>query len=73
VLVVAAVALHGWAAGCLARAGYAERKKKLTARGPHRHNRTPYYIAQFKMDTGFSYSPGSLGFTFVFADRLHGL
>jgi phospholipid methyltransferase len=53
VLVVAAVALHGWAAGYLARAGYAEREKKLTVRGPYRHNRNPYYLAQFMMDTGF--------------------
>jgi protein-S-isoprenylcysteine O-methyltransferase Ste14 len=53
VLVVAAGALHGWAAGYLARAGYAEREKKLTIRGPYRHNRNPYYLAQVMMDTGF--------------------
>ena len=53
VLVVAAVALHGWAAGYLARAGYAEREKKLTIRGPYRHNRNPYYLAQVMMDAGF--------------------
>jgi len=53
VLVVAAVALHGWAAGYLSRAGYAEREKKLTIRGPYRHNRNPYYLAQLMMDTGF--------------------
>jgi hypothetical protein len=53
VFVVAAVALHGWAAGYLARAGYAEREKKLTIRGPYRHNRNPYYLAQVMMDTGF--------------------
>lgn len=52
-LVVTGVALHGWAAGYLARAGYAEREKKLTARGPYRHNRNPYYLAQIIMDAGF--------------------
>ena len=53
VLVVAAVMLHGWAAGYLARAGYAEREKILTVRGPYRHNRNPYYLAQLTMDLGF--------------------
>jgi hypothetical protein len=52
VLVVVAVALHGWAAGYLARAGYAEREKKLTVCGPYRHNRNPYYLAQLMMDIG---------------------
>lgn len=53
VLVVAAVVLHGWAAGYLARAGYAEREKILTVRGPYRHNRNPYYVAQMALDLGF--------------------
>jgi protein-S-isoprenylcysteine O-methyltransferase Ste14 len=53
VLVVAAVLLHGWAAGYLARAGYVEREKILTVRGPYRHNRNPYYVAQLTMDVGF--------------------
>jgi len=53
VLVVAAVVLHGWAAGYLARAGYVEREKILTVRGPYRHNRNPYYVAQLTMDLGF--------------------
>jgi hypothetical protein len=52
-LVLAAVLLHGWAAGYLARAGYVEREKILTVRGPYRHNRNPYYIAQMTMDVGF--------------------
>ena len=52
-LVVSAVILHGWAAGYLARAGYAEREKILTVRGPYRHNRNPYYLAQMIMDVGF--------------------
>ena len=53
VLVAAAIMLHGWAAGYLARAGYAEREKVLTVRGPYRHNRNPYYLAQMTMDLGF--------------------
>jgi hypothetical protein len=53
VLVLSAVLLHGWAAGYLARAGYAEREKILTVRGPYRHNRNPYYVAQMLMDVGF--------------------
>lgn len=53
VLVAAGVMLHGWAAGYLARAGYAEREKILTVRGPYRHNRNPYYLAQMTMDLGF--------------------
>ena len=53
VLVIAAVFLHGWAAGYLARAGYAEREKILTVRGPYRHTRNPYYLAQMTMDFGF--------------------
>ena len=53
VLVAAGVALHGWAAGYLARAGYAEREKLLTVRGPYRFNRNPYYVAQMTMDLGF--------------------
>lgn len=52
-LVLSAVVLHGWAAGYLARAGYAEREKILTVRGPYRHNRNPYYLAHLVMDAGF--------------------
>jgi hypothetical protein len=52
-LVSSGVILHGWAAGYLARAGYAEREKILTVRGPYRHNRNPYYLAQMIMDVGF--------------------
>ncbi len=52
-LVLSGVILHGWAAGYLARAGYAEREKILTVRGPYRHNRNPYYVAQMLMDAGF--------------------
>jgi protein-S-isoprenylcysteine O-methyltransferase Ste14 len=52
-LVIAAVLLHGWAAGYLARAGYKEREKILTVRGPYRHNRNPYCVAQLTMDFGF--------------------
>lgn len=58
VLVAAAVTLHGWAAGYLARAGYAEREKILTVRGPYRHNRNPYYLAQMTMDLGFFFLAG---------------
>jgi protein-S-isoprenylcysteine O-methyltransferase Ste14 len=46
------IALHGWAAGYMARAGYAERKKELTIFGPYRHNRNPYYLAQMTLDLG---------------------
>jgi protein-S-isoprenylcysteine O-methyltransferase Ste14 len=53
VLVLASILLHGWAAGYLARAGYAEREKVLTVRGPYRHSRNPYYLAQMTMDFGF--------------------
>ncbi|MFP4609647.1 MAG: methyltransferase family protein [Thiohalophilus sp.] len=53
VMVLAGVFLHGWAAGYLARAGYADREKLLTARGPYRHNRNPYYLAHIVMDLGF--------------------
>lgn len=53
VLVIAAVLFHGWAAGYLARAGYQEREKILTVRGPYRHNRNPYYVAHLTMDFGF--------------------
>jgi hypothetical protein len=53
VLVLSGVILHGWAAGYLARAGYADREKILTVRGPYRHNRNPYYLAQMIMDAGF--------------------
>jgi protein-S-isoprenylcysteine O-methyltransferase Ste14 len=58
VLVAAGVVLHGWAAGYLARAGYAEREKILTVRGPYRHNRNPYYLAQITMDLGFFFLAG---------------
>jgi protein-S-isoprenylcysteine O-methyltransferase Ste14 len=58
VLVAAGVMLHGWAAGYLARAGYAEREKILTIRGPYRHNRNPYYLAQMTMDLGFFFLAG---------------
>lgn len=44
---------HGWAAGYLARAGYEEREKILTVRGPYRLNRNPYYLAHIVMDFGF--------------------
>ncbi len=47
------IALHGWAAGYLARAGYVEREKVLTVRGPYRHCRNPYYLAHLIMDFGF--------------------
>jgi hypothetical protein len=57
-LVTAAVLLHGWAAGYLARAGYAEREKILTVRGPYRHTRNPYYLAQMTMDLGFFFLAG---------------
>lgn len=50
VLMIAAVLFHGWAAGYLARAGYKEREKVLTVRGPYRHNRNPYYVAHLTMD-----------------------
>ncbi len=52
-LVIVAVLFHGWAAGYLARAGYSEREKVLTVRGPYRHNRNPYYLAHMTMDLGF--------------------
>jgi hypothetical protein len=58
VLVAAGIMLHGWAAGYLARAGYAEREKILTVRGPYRHNRNPYYLAQMTMDLGFFFLAG---------------
>jgi Phospholipid methyltransferase len=58
VLVTAAVLLHGWAAGYLARAGYTERETVLTVRGPYRHNRNPYYMAQMTMDLGFFFLAG---------------
>jgi protein-S-isoprenylcysteine O-methyltransferase Ste14 len=58
VLVALGVMLHGWAAGYLARAGYAEREKVLTVRGPYRHNRNPYYLAQMTMDLGFFFLAG---------------
>lgn len=57
-LVMAAVILHGWAAGYLARAGYAERAKILTVCGPYRHTRNPYYLAQLTMDLGFFFLAG---------------
>jgi hypothetical protein len=52
-LVIGAVLFHGWAAGYLARAGYKERAKILTVRGPYRYNRNPYYVAHLTMDFGF--------------------
>jgi protein-S-isoprenylcysteine O-methyltransferase Ste14 len=58
VLVALGVMLHGWAAGYLTRAGYAEREKILTVRGPYRHNRNPYYLAQMTMDLGFFFLAG---------------
>lgn len=58
VLVIAAVLFHGWAAGYLARAGYQEREKILTVRGPYRHNRNPYYVAHLTMDFGFFCAAG---------------
>lgn len=58
VLVSAAVFLHGWAAGYLARAGYVEREKILTVRGPYRHNRNPYYLAHLTMDLGVFFLAG---------------
>jgi hypothetical protein len=58
VLAAAGIMLHGWAAGYLARAGYAERQKILTVRGPYRHNRNPYYLAQMTMDLGFFFLAG---------------
>jgi protein-S-isoprenylcysteine O-methyltransferase Ste14 len=58
VFVALGVMLHGWAAGYLARAGYAEREKILTIRGPYRHNRNPYYLAQMTMDLGFFFLAG---------------
>jgi protein-S-isoprenylcysteine O-methyltransferase Ste14 len=58
VVVALGVMLHGWAAGYLARAGYAEREKILTVRGPYRHNRNPYYLAQMTMDLGFFLAAG---------------
>jgi protein-S-isoprenylcysteine O-methyltransferase Ste14 len=58
ILVGAGIMLHGWAAGYLARAGYAEREKILTIRGPYRHNRNPYYLAQMTMDLGFFFLAG---------------
>ena len=52
-LITASILFHAWAAGYLARAGYAERETILTVRGPYRHNRNPYYVAQMTMDFGF--------------------
>jgi Phospholipid methyltransferase len=67
ILVAAGIAVHGWAAGYLARAGYAEREKILTVRGPYRHNRNPYYIAHMTMDLGFFFLAGRpLFFLFYF-------
>jgi protein-S-isoprenylcysteine O-methyltransferase Ste14 len=67
-LVATAVMLHGWAAGYLARAGYAEREKILTVRGPYRHNRNPYYLAQMTMDLGFFFLAGrALFYPFYFS------
>jgi len=57
-LVIASVVLHGWAAGYLARAGYSERETVLTVRGPYRHTRNPYYLAQLSMDLGFFFLAG---------------
>jgi hypothetical protein len=58
VLAAVGITLHGWAAGYLARAGYVEREKVLTVRGPYRHNRNPYYLAQMIMDLGFFFLAG---------------
>lgn len=67
VLISAGILLHGWAAGYLARAGYAEREKILTVRGPYRHNRNPYYLAHMTMDLGFFFVAGRpLFFLFYF-------
>jgi hypothetical protein len=52
VLVSIAIALHAWAAGYLARAGYVERETVLTVAGPYKHNRNPYYLAHMTMDFG---------------------
>jgi hypothetical protein len=52
VLVAMGIGLHGWAAGYMDRAGYAEREKKLTIFGPYRHNRNAYYVAQMILDLG---------------------
>lgn len=52
-LLMTGVLLHGWASGYLARAGYDERETILTVRGPYRHNRNPYYLAQMTLDLGF--------------------
>jgi hypothetical protein len=57
-LVIVAVLFHGWAAGYLTRAGYVEREKVLTARGPYRHTRNPYYAAHMLMDFGFFCAAG---------------
>ncbi|MGH7848135.1 MAG: methyltransferase family protein [Candidatus Binatia bacterium] len=57
-LVLTAILVHGWAAGYLARAGYAEREKLLTVHGPYRHVRNPYYVAQMTMDLGFFFVAG---------------
>jgi protein-S-isoprenylcysteine O-methyltransferase Ste14 len=59
------IALHGWAAGYLARAGYAEREKILTVQGPYRYTRNPYYLAQMTMDLGFFCLAGRPSF-FIF-------
>ncbi len=53
IFALAGILFHGWAAGYLARAGYAERESVLTIRGPYRHNRNPYYVAHMVMDLGF--------------------
>ena len=69
--VATGIALHGWAAGYIARAGYAERETKLTVGGPYRYNRNPYYLAQMIMDLRRLYSCRSpLVLSFLFSGHL---
>ncbi|MFB6345751.1 MAG: isoprenylcysteine carboxylmethyltransferase family protein [bacterium] len=57
-VVLAAIFIHGWAAGYLARAGRPDRETKLTLRGPYRHFRHPYYFSHMLMDLGFFLTAG---------------